>query len=182
MCCWLKPPLSFVTSDSRSFSLLCIWLSSELFCFNRLWSRTLLRLQRSASIWWACFTASKSEFNWSIAPSRGEVELSEGEERKRGCFLTCCWPVQSWSCSCCCSFSIRRSISLSFSLSWHVSSWCPRTLSFKCLTSPFRAATWVEKNKWERKREEKDENGITLCRDTKHTQTEKKGSEGAAVA
>lgn len=141
-CCWLKPSL-----DCRSFSLLGIWLSSELFCFNRLWSRTLW-LQRSASILWACFTASRSEFNWSIDPPVGEEEMSEGEEEKREFFLTCCWPIWSWSCSCCCSlsfWSIRRSISLTFSLNWQDSSCCLLTLCFKCLTSPSSAATWARR-------------------------------------
>lgn len=88
-----------------------------------------------------------------ISPFR-EVKMSGGEEGRRESFLTCCWLLQSWSCSCCCSFSfwsLRRSISPTFSLNWQASSWCLLTLCFKCLTSPSSAATWARRKRKSRK-------------------------------
>lgn len=64
--------------------------------------------------------------------------------------LTCCWPKQSWSCSCCRSFSlcsVRASASLIFLLSWQASCWCPLTLCFKSPTSPSSAATCARKKR-----------------------------------
>lgn len=62
--------------------------------------------------------------------------------------LTCCWPKQSWSCSCCCSFSLcslRPSASLIFLFSWKASCWCPLIVCFKSSTSPSSAATCARK-------------------------------------